>query len=618
MTETLQGAGEGPGEGERSEPQPGPSPARRLGVGTGKTKRYTPEERRWALEAWERSGLGAAMFARQWGLSTPTLYEWKRAVARGGPQALEHPCASSTGRSRGAQPIAPAVAEEIVKTKREFPDFGLRKVRDYVARFVGLRVSTGGVRAVLARAGVEPTAVPKRRGRGRPAIRRFERAHPGELWQSDITSYVLARQSTRVYLIVFLDDHSRYVVSWGLFLRQTGAISMETLLDGIQRYGKPKEVLTDQGRQYFAWRGKTGFQQLLAKEGIAHVVARTHHPQTLGKCERLWETVGRELWDRAHPQDLAEARERLGHYFNHYNHFRPHQGLGGMVPADRFFSSEPAVRKAMEAAIDTNELRLALGEKPRRPVYLVGQVDGEAVSLHGERGRLVMTTRDGVRNMGIDELGMHTEVNGGAHGNDGSSNGSDGDSRRDGCGPKDAAASPDGGRLPAPGLPDQRDPGVGDEGRAADGADALRRDPGILAGPREQGGAGEASGDAADPRVAALAAGYVGNGGGDAASADREARSDAETRSGGQGPEEARRGAGGGDGPAAAADRAAPDDAGQRAPRAPEGDAGCREDQAAAAQGEGGTQRCATWSWNCTGDIFCGAVTTDGSPGRSA
>jgi hypothetical protein len=41
---------------------------------------------------------------------------------------------------------------------------------------------------------------------------------------------------------------------------------------------------------------------------------------TLGKLERLWETLKRELWDRVHPRDLGEARERVAHYFSHYEH----------------------------------------------------------------------------------------------------------------------------------------------------------------------------------------------------------------------------------------------------------------------------------------------------------
>ncbi len=204
----------------------------------------------------------------------------------------------------------------------------------------------------------------------------------------------------------FLDDFSRYVVAWNLQTHQRSELVIEALQEGIARFGRPKEVLTDQGRQYYSWRGKCDFQKLLEREGIRHVVARAHHPETVGKCERLWETLGTEWWDRARPQDVAEARERLGHYFAHYNHFRPHQGIDGLVPADRFFGAEETVRQTIEARLEENALALAVGERPRTPVLLYGQVGERQVSLHGEAGRLVIQTEAGLREeMGLEDLG---------------------------------------------------------------------------------------------------------------------------------------------------------------------------------------------------------------------
>jgi hypothetical protein len=34
-----------------------------------------------------------------------------------------------------------------------------------------------------------------------------------------------------------------------------------------------------------------------------------------------------------------------------FNHFRPHRGIDGLVPADRFFGSEDAARKTMRAEL---------------------------------------------------------------------------------------------------------------------------------------------------------------------------------------------------------------------------------------------------------------------------
>jgi len=368
----------------------------------GRTHRhYSPEERRATLDAYRRSGMTQQAFCRLWGLSVTSLARWRRAHREHGPRGLESPWGGAR-RGRKKQPVPAAVREEIVATKRRFPDWGLRRIRDALARFGGVRVGVHRVREVVREEGLATPVPAKKPRRAPPKVRRFERSRPREMWQSDITSYVLARHSQRVYLTVFLDDHSRYVVSWALALQQRSELVTECLLEGLARFGKPKEVLTDQGRQYFAWRGKSRFQKLLIREGIQHVVSRAHHPQTLGKCERLWQTVGQELWERARPQDLEEARRRLGHFFAHYNHFRPHQGIEGLVPADRFFGAADVVRAEMERRMDQNALALALGDPPRREVLLYGQIDGEAVALHGERGRLVIQRPGRER----EEIGM--------------------------------------------------------------------------------------------------------------------------------------------------------------------------------------------------------------------
>ena len=459
----------GAGGGERSEPAPGPTARgwRSRAGGWRRLRRHTPEQRRAAIEAYVKSGLTQQGFARIWGLSPHTIYLWMKIYRERGPKGLEHPC--GTGRP-GRKPLAPALREEIVRVQRSFPDFGLRRVRDFLARFRGLRVGTSGVRSAILAAGVPRAPIVKRRRRYE-VPRRFERSRAGDLWQSDITSFVLARPGRRVHLVVFLDDFSRYVVSWSLHLRMSAASVGETLLEGSSRFGKPEEVLTDQGPQYFAWRGKCDFQKLLIREGIAHTVSRTHHPQTLGKCERLWKSIGMELWERARPRDLAEARERLEHWFRHYNHFRPHQGIGGLVPADRFFGAEKAARAAIEAAMDKNELLLALGERPRASVFLFGQVGEERVSLHGERGRLVVQTPGGSEVLDFEDLGTRQEERDDAD----DAGRAGGDERRDdpaGAGAADEAGPgpSESGLVGAAGLPDQGALRRGQRGGASTGA----------------------------------------------------------------------------------------------------------------------------------------------------
>jgi len=398
---------------------PQPNPRNRAGV---PANRYSVAQRRQAVEAQAKSGLSLEDFGRLWGVNHKTLSRWRKQYAVSGTKGLERK-AYPSGRRAGTPE---STKQSILALQQRFPDFGLRKVRDWLLRFRGVKTSVPTVRKVLEAAGTRRPKEKAKQRRGPAQIRFFERARPNQLWQSDITQLWLAKQSRHLYLTVFLDDHSRFVVSWSLATHHKKEMVIECLLDGIARFGKPEEVLTDQGRQYFAWRGRSDFEKQLERDGIQHVVSRSHHPETLGKTERLWGTVKSEFWERVRPQDLGEARERLGHYFHHYNFFRPHQGIDGVTPADRFFGAESAVRKGIEAGLQ-NELGAAVGEEKRTSVYLFGRVGDQEVSLHGERGKLVMRTSEGEREISTEALGAAPEA---ANGEKGASDDDEGAGRR--------------------------------------------------------------------------------------------------------------------------------------------------------------------------------------------
>ncbi|HZD35886.1 MAG TPA: hypothetical protein VE130_11840 [Nitrososphaeraceae archaeon] len=60
--------------------------------------------------------------------------------------------------------------------------------------------------------------------------------------------------------------------------------------------GKPLELLTDHGSQFYANFGEiksvgiSKFQQYLVNRKINHILGRVQHPQTNGKIERFYET----------------------------------------------------------------------------------------------------------------------------------------------------------------------------------------------------------------------------------------------------------------------------------------------------------------------------------------
>ena len=145
------------------------------------------------------------------------------------------------------------------------------------------------------------------------------------------------------------------------------------------------------------WKCKSVFTKECEKRGIKQVVAAPRRPQTLGKIERFWGTLWRECLEAALFLDLGEARTRIGHFIDYYNFQRPHQGLEGLVPADRFFGAAPDVLRTLKERVAANALELARHGVPKAPFYLTGQVGGKGFSVHAEGERMILTREAGTR-----------------------------------------------------------------------------------------------------------------------------------------------------------------------------------------------------------------------------
>ena len=352
--------------------------------------RQSGEVRLKILDTWMRSGLPAGDFAPLVNVSKHTLYSWKQRFEEDGPAGLmDRP----KGSGRGSR-LPDITKRAILLMKQMHQDWGVDRISDMLLRTQALQASPPAVAKVLAEDGYVVEHAPSHRHEGQ--VRHFERAKPNQLWQTDLFTFILKRQNQRVYLVGFMDDHSRFITSYGLHTSQSGALVIETLRAGIGAYGVPQEVLTDNGSQYITWRGTSQFQQECKKRGIAQIVSSPRHPQTLGKVERFWGSLWRECVDAAVFADLADARTRIGHYIDYYNFQRPHQGINGMVPADRFFSATPAVLEGLKQRVSDNALELARHGVPKAPLYLTGNVGGMPVVLHAEGDRVIVS-KDGAR-----------------------------------------------------------------------------------------------------------------------------------------------------------------------------------------------------------------------------
>jgi transposase InsO family protein len=354
-----------------------------------KARSFKPIERLNLLDVWQRSGLTADDFAKLVGLSRHTLYWWKKKFETEGPAGLEDKPRNNAKR----QKLNDLTRRAILMIKKAHPEYGCERISYMLVRGPALAASPATVAKVLHEAGYVLSEEPTHKHRD--MVRRFERATPNQLWQTDLFTFILKRQTTRVYLVAFMDDHSRFVVGYGLHASQSTALTLEVLRAAISGYGRPEEILTDNGTQYVTWRGKSAFTKELEKRGIKQIVAAPRHPQTLGKIERFWGTLWRECLESAVFRDLADARKRIGQFIDHYNFQRPHSSLEGLVPADRFFGAASEVRKTLEARVAANALDLACNGLPVKPFYLTGHVGDAPFSIHAEGERLILTKADG-------------------------------------------------------------------------------------------------------------------------------------------------------------------------------------------------------------------------------
>ena len=350
-----------------------------------RSKRYSPDFKLRAVKMFLEESVAAALIGQECGIYTTTLRRWVRAYRSQGEAGL-----SSTSGGKGRSLPSP-VRQKILELKQGNPLFGIKRISQVLRRAFFLSASPETVRKTLHESSlIKPPRKKRQRNMVRPRF--FERSTPNQMWQTDIFTFRLGGRYA--YLIGYIDDYSRYLTGLELFRTQTGQNVIEVYRRAASEYNPPKEMLTDNGRQYTSWRGNSRFEAELKKDHIRHIKSQPHHPMTLGKIERFWKTIFLEFLSRAQFGSFEDAQERIRQWVKYYNHKRPHQGIGGLCPADRYFEVHTELRKTIEQGIQDNLLEMALRGKPKLPFYMVGRMEGQSVVLRAEKGRLRLSVAD--------------------------------------------------------------------------------------------------------------------------------------------------------------------------------------------------------------------------------
>ena len=224
----------------------------------------------------------------------------------------------------------------------------------------GLDAGAETIAAHLEAAGVSPVPamstiwrILKRRGfvtdqpqkRPRSSWKSFCADQPNERWQADITHWRLA-EGTEVEILNILDDHSRLCIATVARIVFTGTQVWQVFLAAMRRYGRPVEVLTDNGAVFTAkqrGQGRVALEVQCGLRGVRISHARPYHPQTCGKVERFHQTL--KKWLRAQPTaaTVAGLQRQLNRFQRYYNTARPHRALRRRTPAQAYAARPKAV-----------------------------------------------------------------------------------------------------------------------------------------------------------------------------------------------------------------------------------------------------------------------------------
>jgi transposase InsO family protein len=267
----------------------------------------------------------------EFGISRPTGYLW---LKRFGECARLQDLGELSRRPHGSpRQTAREIEDKVIACRNTYPDWGAAKLVKLLER-EQIEIPRITVHRILLRNGLV-----KAQDRHRPAIRRFAREAPNQLWQMDFKGMPEARKGCLP--LVILDDHSRFLL--GLFAAGgTKAKPVQGYLTTVFRgAGLPDAMLMDHGTPWWNMQSQSGWTWLtvwLMKQGIRLYLSGYRHPQTQGKIERCNGSL--EAAMRKRPKPAAQPWQAwLDGYREEHNHVRPHEALQMNVPAQHWTPS---------------------------------------------------------------------------------------------------------------------------------------------------------------------------------------------------------------------------------------------------------------------------------------
>lgn len=226
----------------------------------------------------------------------------------------------------------------IDKIHTDWPTYGTRTIAAQLQRDTELAIGRKRVRSLMEIMGIaaiyqKPNLSLNNTShplfpyllKGVPIVR------PNQVWGTDITYIRL--HGGFVYLVVYLDWYSRFVVSWKLSTSLDREFVLEAARDALSR-AIPEIINSDQGVQFTSLEHIGLWNQERTQISMDHK----------GRCfdniftERFWRTLKYDEVYLKDYQTVYEAKQNIGDFIQRYNTIRLHQSLGYKTPAEFYYA----------------------------------------------------------------------------------------------------------------------------------------------------------------------------------------------------------------------------------------------------------------------------------------
>jgi transposase InsO family protein len=309
---------------------------------THKNAPLTPKGREMMVRAVADCGLSKAAAARQFNTTPKTVAKWVQRFDAEGVEGLRD--RSSRPHSSPSQATS-AVCSAVEDLRRQ------RHTGKQIAAEVG--VSPATVSRILRRLGLNRLSALE------PAepVRRYERAHPGELIHLDIKKLgrigsvghrITGRRTGAVnrhlgigweFVHVCIDDASRIAFSQVMKdeRKESAVAFLEAAVAYYESLGvRVERLMTDNGSCYRS----RAFRQACKRLALKHIKTKPYTPKTNGKAERFIQTSLRE-WAYARAYNSSNERTaELPRWLHRYNWHRPHGSIAAKPPVSRLGLTE--------------------------------------------------------------------------------------------------------------------------------------------------------------------------------------------------------------------------------------------------------------------------------------